>query len=675
MIHRIILLVLCAGAFSTLTAQSYGKLMKQADALFAAGNYAEAGSVYNAAWQKKKTKGEAIFKAGECYYLLRNYRKAAEAYGEVKDKNDDFPLVGLKYARSLKQDGQYDSAIQAFQAFAATYSGEGKAILEDIIRVEVDGCNLGKMLPGQPRAEISFAPLGSGVNSPDQEFAPIAMGADAIYYSSTTGGKAQIYESRLTGGAWSRGNIPANFPLIQNGQYCHGSLSPDGARFYFTICAADRPFGNLTSRCEIFVMRRSGTGWSQPVRLPDFINAEGVTATQPAVVHRGDVEILYFASNRPGGRGGMDLWYVTRSLRLDNSDFSQPVNMGPTVNTLGDEMTPFYDANDGVLYFSSNGHVSIGGLDIFRTQGDLSSWTVPENLGLPFNSSADDLYYVLQADGTGGFLSSNRIFAGEKLSTGDDDIFGFQLKPRAITLEGNVFSQESGEPLNGFTVTLFEQKDDGTEMLLLDRTFDGSSYQIEILPNRRFKVEIVAPGYSLASYSLFTDNPASFAYGQPVFLAKTDAVQPAPTPVPPTTTVPPVTTNPVPPATKPEPTPPVTPTPVENTGEMYTARGTASSDNGEYQTNAPRFDGVYYKVQVSAVAKFNAADSRYDALRSLGDVQTEFLTDRKLYRVLVGTFFSADEARKALSQVRAGNSPRAFIVKYENGVRYGRVNL
>lgn len=656
-------LSLIAGSVS---GQSWRKLRKQAEQLEENGEYAQAADTYRQAWEKKKRKTELIYQAGENYLLIRNYRQAAQAYANVKDDLDDYPLVGLKYARMLKQDGQYDRAISAFREFADAYTGDGKAILQDIIQTEIRGAELAKTMPPASQTDVELNLLGSGVNSNEDEFSPIAFPGNLLYYSSDMGGTTRIYRSRNTGGAWSKGEIPENFPVIQNGQYCHGSLSPDGERFYFTICE-EGDFGNLQTRCEIYVIENRNNSWTQPQRLSDAINQEGVTATHPQVTYQGDVEILYFASNRGGGRGGMDLWYVTRNRQFADASFSQPVNLGPTINTLGDEMTPFYDSEEGNLYFASNGHPSLGGFDIFRSAGELMNWAVPENAGIPYNSSADDYYYSARPDQTGGFFASNRVYAGEKLSTIDDDIFAFMTEPEAITLEGNVFDRPSGEPLDLYSVSIIELTGDGNEQLLITEQFDTpNGYTFQVLPNRRFRVEVEAPGYQKNSYEFFTTDPNVYAYGQPLFLTPSSGM---------------------PDEDEDEGiiTPPIIPdedtTDTDfDTGEdeilpTYTSRGTASFDNAEFTTNAPRYDGVYYKIQIIATKNFDENQPRFDGIREVGVLQTEFLIDRGIYRVLLASYFSENEARTALNYARNAGFDTAFVVRYEDGQRYGRVNL
>ena len=668
------LLLLLGLVLMTVSAQSqsWRKLRKQAEALEEQGNYAQAADTYRQAWEKKQKKTELIYKAGENYLLLRNYRQAAEAYSHVKDELDDFPLVGLKYARMLKQDGQYDRAISAFREFTDAYTGDGKAILQDIIETEIRGAEMAKTMPPASETDVTLNLIGSSVNSNEDEFGPIAFPGDLLYYSSLIGGTARIYRSTSGGDRWSKGQIPENFPVIQNGQYCHGTLSPDGERFFFTICEEGK-FGNQTTRCEIFVITRENNSWSQPQRLPDAINQKGVTATHPNVVHRGDVEVLYFASNRGGGRGGMDLWYVTRNRGFSDAQFSQPVNLGPSINTLGDEMTPYYDSDEGHLYFSSNGHPSMGGFDILKSAGDMMNWAIPENIGVPYNSSADDYYYVSKPDQSGGFFASNRVYAGEKLSTLDDDIFEYRTEPEAITLEGNVFALASGETLSNYLVSIIEITGDGQEKPLITEEFNTTAgYAFQVLPNRRFRVEVEAPGYEVNSYEFFTTDPSVRAYGQPLFLAEAtlpseedlmeedeyasnkedmnDSEEDGS-----------VMEN--------EKTP-------ESEGPLstYTSRGTASYDNVEFTTNAPRYEGTYYKVQIIATKKYEETAPRFDGVRQVGKLQTEFLIDRGLYRVLLASYFSEQEALDAQASAQSAGFDSAFVVKYEDGLRYGRVN-
>ncbi|MCB0580056.1 MAG: hypothetical protein KDD10_12205 [Phaeodactylibacter sp.] len=669
MTKKLLLLLILSVSFAGLaSAQSWRKLKKEAEQAYQDGELADAADKYEQAWRKKRKKEDLIHQAGELYYQLRDYRKAAEAYRPIKEKNSEFPLVGLKFARCLKQDGQYDRAINEFETFMQNYTGDGKDILEEIIRNEIAGCRLGMDAPAQADRDVELLLPGDGINSEKDEFAPYPVSDNELYYSSTTGDRARIYASRRDGSTWSKGEPPRNFPVIQSGHFCNGAMAPDGSRLYFTVCSnTSGPWNDIKTRCEIFVTKRVGAVWSQPERLPDYINMAGVTATHPSIVHQRGQEILFFASNREGGRGGMDLWYASRDLGSDNIDFTFPVNMGPVVNTLGDEITPFYNVEDQTLYFASNGHVSMGGFDIFSSIGDEVSWSQPDNLGMPVNSSADEYFYILNPSRTGGFLTSNRVFAGQKPTTTHEDIFEFAVGGRRVMVKGNVYDRQSGEPINNITVTLYQTYEDGRETELISRAFNDGKYSYEILPNRQFRVEVSAYGYEPGSYRFASNDMNTFTYGQPIFLAVQGAAGAAPSPE---------TTYPGEPAAPGQPAQPTRPAPAQPTvnapaGQPYTARGRGPNDNYEYQTSAPRHQGTYYKIQLAAVGTFQ--ENRFSNVAALGRIDTELILARGLTRVLLADFFSLQEARSALQQVKSKGYSGAYIVEYVDGERYSKV--
>jgi SPOR domain len=436
------------------------------------------------------------------------------------------------------------------------------------------------------------------------------------------------------------------------------------------------------------VIKKQASGWSQPEMLNEAVNAKDVTSTHPQVVTQGDKEILYFSSNRQGGRGGMDIWYASRSLSAVANTFSNPVNLGPSINTLGDEMTPYFNKPEGTLYFSSNGLPGIGGFDIFSAKGDMTTWSVADNLGLPFNSSVDDYYYIKTPDGEAGFLVSNRIVPGEKLTTKDDDVFVFKNKLVVTKLEGKVFAQETGEELKDFVLFLYEIRPDGSESLILERKYTAGAYDLEVLPNRKFRVEITPPGYETGTYNFGTDNPTQ-TQGQPLMLKKLGAsTQPV------VNSNPPVNTQPgnqptFPPGNNTTQPPVVDQTgtvtsrpgaetlpPVNTSAEgLYILRGIGPADKEEYSTNAPRYEGEYYKIQLAALNGYKTGDQRYEKLIDMGNLQTENLTRNKLTRVLLASFYTKDDAKLALGNAKKRGFPQAFIVRYINGERYGKVNL
>jgi len=657
--HLLFLLVLTALALPA-AGQSWKKLRQQAEELEQNGDYASAAEVYEQAWNKKNKRTELIYKAGENYSQVRNYAEAANAYRNALDDPKDFPLAGLKYARALKQQGKYDPAIQAFREFGNNYKGAGKEQLDLILQNEIKGAELGKSMQPAPGYKLAYP--GKTINTAADEFAPMPYG-DQLLYASTQGGKAELYVSqKQANGKWSAGSKPQNIPIFRDGHVANTALAPDNSRIYLTICDAGGPYDLKKSRCELYVSERQNNTWGQPQRLPDMVNAPGSTNTQPTVVQQGSTEILYFVSDRPGGIGELDLWYTSRSVGSGALAFAAPVNLGPSVNTLGDEATPFFDQNEGLLYFSSNGQPSIGGFDVFKAQGELRRWTRPENAGMPINSPADDYYY---AAGSGrAFVTTNRLLSGAKTTTADDDILELTLPGQAMSLRAQAFDQLTGVPVPNVAVSVYETSSTG-DLLVSSQTFPTGEYEFELEPDKDYRIEVASPNYEPAEYTLSTTDPTLDNYGKPVYL------------------------NPRSPVTDPDqdmgepPMPPSDPMPGGDTppsigeaGVEYTARGTSPGDTYEYTSSAPRYQGRYYKVQIIATRKDPATQpGRFANIQALGRMDTEYILAKGLHRVLIGDFFSEGEAIQALEQARSLGYNRAFIVRYDDGTRYGRVNF
>ncbi len=682
MVQKLMLLVLCLAMLTPLSAQSWRKLNKLAEQQFEEGNYEEAAKNFEAAYRKKSKKKELTFKAGEAYYNYRDYRKAVSAYEQVKDENKDFPLVGLKYARSLKRDRRYEKAKAAFDQFRKVYTGKGKSILEEIVKNEIAGCDLALELKANYQEDMPVLHLGPNVNSDDNEFAPLVFANNTLYFSSTIGDRARLYRSQASGDQYSKGTIPENFPLIQDQDYCHGTISQDGLRFYFTICnTSKREFSNLNSRCEIFIIRKIGDTWGQPERLPENINAANVTSTHPYIVQDGTTETLYFSSNRAGGQGGLDIWFTTRSLTGTDNVFKDPINLGAVVNTIGDEMTPFFDSEEKALYFASNGHLSIGGLDILKSRGYGNSWGKPENMGLPYNSSADDYYYSKDPNNGYAYLASNRSFTTEKLSTTHDDIFRITegVTQKQLILNGQVFDASTNGPVENIEVSVYQVSEDGVETPLYSRSFQQADYEFDIIPNTSFRVEVSAPNYQPSSYTFTTFDPNISTYGKPVYLFPELPEPPA------TEEEDPFDINPDPGTSVNDPgemtgdpeinTPGNEPMPAPEGTLEYTARGMSPADRLEYRTSAPRFTGTYYKVQLISLRSYDPNSSIYDNVKIFGDIETEYIIQKDLTRVLLARFFTEEEAREALQNARNNGFATAFAVRYDDGQRFGRIKL
>ncbi len=652
-------------AASHLSAQemSWRRHKKNAETYIEQGKFYEAAEEYRKAWTAKRSKLELIKQAAENYDRVNDYRKAADAYQYLQDNLAEFPGADLRYAMALKQDASYEKARGAFQRFIDGYTGTDKAVMQEIIATEIAGIDLAMSFTARDARNLEILQPGVNINTDADEFAPLAISGDRLQFSSAMGGKARLYESVREGRSWGKGDDPTAFPVIQKGQYGNSSLSADGERLYFTICNDDAAWQGLDTRCEIFVTSRTESGWSAPERLPDFINAAGKNTTHPFVFQKDGLEYLFFSSNMQGSVGGMDIWYTVRPVTAKVSEFAMPVNLGRDVNSVGNEITPFFSVDEGTLYFASRGWASLGGYDIFKSAGFEKEWSRPMNLGIPVNTSADDFGYTAYPGGGAGFFVSNRVF-GSKTNTRNTDIFEFGIANREVILKADVVDKDSGQPLSNIVVSVYQQYSDGVENLLTVKEFRSGEYSFAIGFNNTYRIEVNADGYKPDGYVFKSNNPSLSVYGQQLALQAIEVLVPIEEVV---------EEKPLKDPGKPEKQSIVPKQPTEETAESYTARGLTEPDVLEYSSRAPRHEGVYYKVQVAAIRTFSPDHSYFRRVNlSGGNWQTEFLTERKLTRALIGDFFTEAEGMSALTAVRK-SVPGAYLVKYENGVRVGKV--
>lgn len=426
----VLIILFAVLAVQGLTAQSISQLHSQAEKNLRRGQFAAAAAQFERAGRIKNSDPALLFKAAEAYLQVRDYVNASNCYRAAQD-DPRFPLASLFYARSLKQQGRYPEALAAFQKTGESYMGDHKEVVLQVIENEVSGCELASRFMENYDSLSTItrvAWLPPPVSNSDNSFAPLPFSDTILYFTQAQNPQSVLMRSSRREGIWRAAVAAEGLPEAASRDFLCGSFSADGQRFYFARTDSP-PLAHEGSsvnadECVLFVLRRNDSGeWGAPERLRAYINLAGSSNTMPYVCDFGEEEWLFFASNRPGGMGGMDLYVCKRPLSAGDLDFSFPLNVGPKVNTGADETTPYYDGFTKTLWFSSMGHPSIGGLDVHHATGEGNVWTSPKNAGTPINSPADDYYFVLKRDGKGAFLSSNRSIPKEKASTADDDLF------------------------------------------------------------------------------------------------------------------------------------------------------------------------------------------------------------------------------------------------------------
>ena len=620
---------------STIYAQSWKAHYRLAEKKEKTGEYFEAGYHYEAAY-RAKSRRKIAFKAAEAYYAVKDFRRAANMYSKILDYSKHYPLVRLKYARCLKQSGQYDQAIREFVFFISHYKGSDKAAWNEVVDKEIEGCALGISYSDNSVGLLKVNHLPKAINSGDIELSPIPVSDDLLYFTSVKNGKGTFLRSSKQNNQWTPASIPANFPKIEGKHFGSGSLSADHRRFYFTECENSN---SLRAKCRIFVTVRQDDSWSQPEALPDYVNWPSSTTTQPYVTSRNNKELLFFASDREGGKGGLDLWVAERDLTSKHFDFTFPQNLGEPVNTIGDEQTPFYSSDEEALYFSSNAHVSIGGQDIFKSRGYIGHFAQAENLGAPINSPADDLFFVKTESGSNGYIVSNRIFGNEKISTTDEDIFSFNFSPNqfmlsGLLLDGNHLVVKNAE------VALYEENGNGELVFLTGKTSLDGAYKFPVRSNKNYVVEVQKDGFPVKEMRINTfGNSKNPKLTRDIVLTDVDAYE---TMVAATQATP------------------------KNT--IGTSVNVAEKEIRPIEYTI----GNTYKIQLAP----NSIDSdlhhsKFGRIESLGKIEKNYIPARDTYWILLGDFTDYKAAVRTMAKVKNRGFSDAFIVKYHNGERIG----
>lgn len=457
------------------------------------GDYVNAVEWFNKAYKEQKD-NDLLVAIGDMYMLLRDYEKAEKYYERVlrRDKRDDYFDIRIDYARSLKQQGKYKEAIEELTAFVSATEDENLRIEG---RSELKGMLLMEKYPENMEAAISF---GGGINSGSAETSPVFFEDGSLYYSGLNTDKPIVidgeegeYHAKIFTASREAGNKFGSGTALEEainrvGFYNTGiSFSPDGQRMYFT---RQKMKTNKLETSQLYISNRVENRWVPPFPVEDF--ELDVKLEHPAEGVLFGRKVLYFVSDMPGGYGGKDIYYAP----MEGDVFGVPVNLGPAINTPKDEVSPFY--RDGVLYFSSTGHPGMGGLDIFKTQWDGSQWSTPENMGLNYNTTYDDLFLRFNASGNAGVLVSNRKDKDKaKFKNNEtccDDIYLIQIRDIIINLTVSV-SDQNNQPLDGGSLELFE----AGKMELLDTKSNplGSDISVMLDSNIDYVAIITRPGY------------------------------------------------------------------------------------------------------------------------------------------------------------------------------------
>lgn len=426
------------------------------------GRYGDARGYYAEALEIEPQFGMVHFRIGEIRYILakRNNQSIQEALEPFltaeklhPEGRPDMWQINFYLAEIFAEQGAYDRAelyLKRFlqgQNLSQGYEEKAQQMLPSV-----------QFAAEAMRNPVPFNPqnLGPAINSTGDDYMAYLTADDQLIFFTTRregvmGGfdpgiqnyPEDFFVSEKRNGEWQPAvNLGPPVNTYNNeGAPC---ISPDGQYVIFTACGRREGYGG----CDLYVAKLNGTQWTEPASLGPVINSRGWDS-HPNLSNDG--RTLYFASDRPGGYGGVDLWQSTYDEQLG---WSQPTNMGPTINTPAHEYSPFLHADDHTFYFSSEGHLGFGGRDLFMSTRADTGWTTPKNLGYPINTGGNEQNLFVNAAGTIGVFSSNKL---EGL--GKNDLYTFEMPPgirpqrRATFVRGIVLDSVTRKAI-GAEVTL-----------------------------------------------------------------------------------------------------------------------------------------------------------------------------------------------------------------------------
>ncbi len=467
-IRSIYKFLILAGLTVGVSACSTTRRLKKADKRYEVGEYNKAATMYRrvaSSVNDKSKRAEVNYNMAECFRLTNNINKAGSSYkNAIKYKYDD-PIVYLKYAEVLYELNKIPDARKNYLLYLKSDSSNTQALNGVLACDSLTKWHL------NTRYRVTLAKQFDARRS--SSFCPGFAGEaeDVVYYTTNrdgvTGGNNMspitgqrnndIYVmSKNLSNEWKDGEAVENV----NTEYDEGTaaFTADGKSMYFTRAMNDK---GQSKGAQIWLSQRKGAEWSEPellVLVQDSL-ADTLTFAHPAPSPTGLQ--LVFASDMPGGKGGIDLWMV----KQEGKQWSEPINLGADINTSGNEVFPYF-RNDSVLYFASDGQAGFGGLDIYRAVKEEDSVWHIKNMGSPINSKNDDFGITFSQENESGFFSSNR-----KDRKGYDHIYSFILPVLEFKFEGKVMDDKTGEPIAGAVIKLIGN--DGTNRKITSKK-DGT---------------------------------------------------------------------------------------------------------------------------------------------------------------------------------------------------------
>ncbi|MBP8822976.1 MAG: PD40 domain-containing protein [Flavobacteriales bacterium] len=463
-------------------------MLDEARLLVDAGQWSEAHRIYKRLAPLDTTFTEVLFGMGLCEANMPDKQPLAAGHLEDAVRHGH---VEAQYHLALARHRQERFTEEA--ALLEQYRVQrGREVSDDVTARQLATAQYAMALTASP-IHMRVRNLGAAINSPQHDYCPLITADGSILYFTSRrpgsmgglkDGSGQYYEDIYTAtcqdGIWNRA-VNIQGPVNTAMQDATVGLSPDGNEMVIYRASEDMPMGDL------YITQRSQGRWSEPERMTDKINSK---AHEPSATVAPDGTEIYFTSDRPGGFGGRDLY---RIRRLPNGQWSEPLNLGAKVNTPFDEDAPFLHSDGTTLFFSSNGHNTMGGFDIFKAallDPDRNTWETPVNMGYPLNTVNDDIYFCLSEDGRTGYFSSSR-----EGGLGGQDIHEvvFPTSQVEYILVQGVITDANESPLKARIMLTT----DGTDEVfgLYNTNAPTGRYIMAVRPGKVYHMQVVAEGF------------------------------------------------------------------------------------------------------------------------------------------------------------------------------------
>ncbi|MEP7195834.1 MAG: hypothetical protein ABI851_04900 [Saprospiraceae bacterium] len=478
-------------------------------------NYYDALSKYKELLEFDENNISYLYNAAEAARLHGAYGASKNYYELVlkhKD-NNTYPIASFYLGQVQQFQGDYQGAKTSFLLYRTEHANEDEYLMA-YAEKEMNACEWAINQIAEQGKEIKCKRLGDEINSSYSDFAATAFGSDLRFSSERFENTFNtIKPKRMTSNFLLSKNEAAaqlvvNPKIVFPGKgLANASFSRDQSKVIFTVC---EDLNDHDKRCQLYLSMIDKNGiWGEATKLPDFINVADKTTTQPSlgINYLTNNEVLYFVSDRDGGKGKLDIWYC----QIDSSGaYSEPLNASG-INTIEDDVTPYFHSESSSLYFSSRGYLGFGGFDVFSSTKNKSSWTSPNNLGSQINSSYDDVYFTLGPSDK-AFFSSNRTaskFIDDINEVCCLDIYEATMPKCDVKLKVLIFDALTLTDLNGATVKLTEIGN--PDFVPIELKYDSTNeYHIPLDCNKEYRLDVSKPEYTSESLTFLSGRPIDF---------------------------------------------------------------------------------------------------------------------------------------------------------------------